>query len=128
MGQPLNKVKGNRSVDKSGKVNLATLYRNELGLRKDFAVPLTHPLFDPTAPYITIPLYMAHPFPPPVAATTAAPVVPPTSPPQQVPSISHSDEDDPLEATSSSSSTVPSDGYAPANASMAYGFLSSDSI
>ena len=30
MGQPLNKVKGNRSVGKSGKVNSAILYRNEL--------------------------------------------------------------------------------------------------
>ena len=49
---------------------------------RDFVVPLTHPLFDPTAPYIAIPLYMAHPFPPPLAAAAAALVVTPASPPQ----------------------------------------------
>ena len=75
---------------------------------KDFAVPLSHPLFDPSAPYIAIPLYMAHPFPPPPPpAAVAATIVPPASPPQQVPSISLSDDDDPSEATSSSSSTAP---------------------
>ena len=90
--------------------------------RRDFVVPLTHPLFDSTAPYIAIPLYMAHPFPPPPAA--AAPV----APLQQVPSISISDEDDPSKATSSSSSTTPSDDYAPADASIVNGFLSSEFI
>ena len=59
---------------------------------RDFTVPITHPLFDPSTPYIAIPLYMAHPFPPPAAAV--APVVPPALAPQQVPSISLSDNDD----------------------------------
>ena len=94
---------------------------------RDFAVPLTHPLFDSFAPYIAIPLYMARPFPPPAAAV--APVAPPASPPQQVPSISLSDDDDPSEAMSSSfSSSAPGDGYAPTDASMANGFLSLESI
>ena len=88
---------------------------------RDFAVPLTHPMFDPTAPYIVIPLCMAHPFPPPSAAA-------PVSPPQQVPSISVSDEDDPSEAMSSSSSIAPNDGYAPVDASIANRFLSLESI
>ena len=43
---------------------------------RDFAIPLMHPLFDPVAPYIVIPLYMAHPFPPPPVATVPAPVEP----------------------------------------------------
>ena len=34
LGQPLNKVKGNRSMGRLGKVNPAILYRNELGLEK----------------------------------------------------------------------------------------------
>ena len=40
---------------------------------RDFAIPLTHSLFDPFTPYIAILLYMAHPFPPPpaVAHSTA---------------------------------------------------------
>ena len=86
----------------------------------------THPLFDPSAPYIAIPLYMAHPFPPPVAAT---PITPPASPPQQVPFISLSGDDDLSEATSSSSSSsAPGGGYAPADTGMTNGFLSSESI
>ena len=44
---------------------------------RDFAVPLTYPLFDPSAPYIAILLYMAHPFPP----LAVAPAAPPASPP-----------------------------------------------
>ena len=44
----------------------------------DFAVPLFSPLFDPAAPFLVIPLYMAHP-----AATP--PVSPPASPPRQFP-------------------------------------------
>ena len=94
----------------------------------DFAVPLTHPLFDPSPPYIAIPLYMAHPFPPP--PTTAVPVAAPlASSPQQIPSISLSEEEDPSKATSSSSSSsTPSSGYAPADADMANGFLSLESI
>ena len=46
---------------------------------RDFAVPLTHPLFDPSAPFIVMPLYMAYPFPPLAAA--AAPATLPASPP-----------------------------------------------
>ena len=34
LGQPLNKFKGNKSVEASGKVNPVILYRNELGLEK----------------------------------------------------------------------------------------------
>ena len=93
--------------------------------RRDFAVPLAHPQFDPLAPYIAIPLYMAHPFPPPAAAAAAA--APPAASPPQAPSISLSEED-PSEAVSSSSSSAPSGGYAPADAGMANGFLSSESI
>ena len=107
--------------------------------RRDFAVPLMHPLFDPAAPYIAIPLYMAHLFPLPTLVATAALVVPvaaapvvapPASPPQQVPSFSLSEEeDDPSEATSSSSSSsAPGSGYASTDAGMANGFLSSESI
>ena len=98
---------------------------------RNFAVPLTHPLFDPSTPYVAIPLYTAHPVPPPLA--TAAPAVPatapPASPPQQLPSISLSKEEDPSEATSlCSSSSAPGSGYAPADAGMMNGFLSSESI
>ena len=60
---------------------------------RDFAVPLTHPLFDPTAPYIAILIYMAHPFPP-LAAAAAAPAASLATSPQQVPSISLSEEED----------------------------------
>ena len=52
--------------------------------RRDFAVPFSHPLFDPAAPFIVIPLYMAHPVPPP-AAPAATPLA---LPPQLVPSLS----------------------------------------
>ena len=98
-------------------------------LRRDFDVPLIHPLFDPSAPYVAIPLYMAHPFPPPAVAaaplaavaaapTASPPAAPPASPPEQVPSISLSDNDDPSEATSSSSSpSALGDGHAPEDAS-----------
>ena len=100
--------------------------------RCDSAVPLTRPLFDPSAPYVVIPLYMAHPFTPPPAAAAAAAVpaaAPPASPPHQVPSISLSEEEDPSEATSSSSSSFAlGSGYTPANADMANGFLSSKSV
>ena len=51
---------------------------------RDFAVPLYHPLFDPAAPFIAIPLYMAHPVSPPEAPAAT----PPTSPPQLVLSLS----------------------------------------
>ena len=95
---------------------------------RDFAVPLTHPLFDPSAPYIAIPLYMAHSFPPP--PTTAVPAAAPTaSPSQQVPSITPSKEEDSSEATSSSSSSsAPGGGFTPTDAGMVDGFLSSESI
>ena len=89
---------------------------------RDFVDPLTHPLFDPTAPYIAIPIYMALPFPPPTAAAA------PTASPQQVPSISFSEEEDPSEAASSSSSSFAPGAYTAADASMANGFLSSESI
>ena len=96
---------------------------------RDFVVPLTHPLFNPTAPYIAIPIYMAHPFPPPVAAVAAAPAASPAASPQQVPSISFSEEEDLSEVvSSSSSSSAPGIDYAPADANMANGFLSSESI
>ena len=41
--------------------------------RRDFIVPLSHPLFNPIAPFIAIPVYIAHP--------AAPPVPPPASPP-----------------------------------------------
>ena len=92
--------------------------------RRDFVVPLSHPLFDPAAPFLAILLYMAHPTPP-LAALAASP---PTSPPQVVPSLSPGD-DDPSEVVDSSfgSSSRPGDGYAPVEPSMANGFLSSAS-
>ena len=34
LGQPLNRIKGNKSVRASGKVNLAILYRNKLRPKK----------------------------------------------------------------------------------------------
>ena len=43
--------------------------------RCDFVVLLMHPLLDPATLYITIPLYMAHPFPPPLTTAAPAPVV-----------------------------------------------------
>ena len=69
-------------------------------LLQDFDVPLAHPQFDPSAPYIAIPLYMAHPFPPPAAAAAApaVPLVAPpvrASPPQVVPSLFLDEEEDP---------------------------------
>ena len=88
---------------------------------RNFVVPLFHPLFDPTTPYIAIPLHMAHLAPP------TAPPAAPASPPQVVPSLSF--ESDPPEDTStSSSSSAPNDGYTPANSGMANRFLSSESI
>ena len=93
---------------------------------RNFAVPLMHPLFDLAAPYIAIPLYIAHLLPHPPAAAAVAPLV---SPPQQVPSISPSEEEDPSKATSSSSSSSAlGSGYASADTGMVNGFLSSESI
>ena len=92
---------------------------------RDFVVPLSHPLFDLTAPFIAISLHMVHPTPPlaPLVAT------PPASPPQVVPSFSLDDDDDLLEASESSSgsSFTPNDGYSPTEPDMANGFLSSAS-
>ena len=87
---------------------------------KDFAVPLSHPLFDPVTPFIAILVHMAH--------LVASPVPPPTSPPQVVASLSP-DDDDPSEAADSSSNSFsgPGDGYAPAEPGMANRFLSSKS-
>ena len=83
-------------------------------------VPLSHPLFDPTIPFIAILVHMAH--------LVASPVPPPTSPPQVVASLSP-DDDDPSEAADSSSNSFsgPRDGYAPAEPGMANRFLSSKS-
>ena len=100
---------------------------------RDFVVPLTHPQFDLSTPYIAIPLYMAHLFPPPTAV--AAPAIPPaapsipTSPPQVVPSLSHDDEENPSEASASphDSSLGPSDSYTPAEPGMVNRFLLSAS-
>ena len=59
--------------------------------RKDFAISLFHPLFDPTTLFIAIPLHMAQPAPPLVAPATTSP----TLPSQVVPSLSLDDDDDP---------------------------------
>ena len=97
---------------------------------RDFTVPLSHPLFDPTAPYVAIPIYLAHPFPPPAAAATAAALAASSAAsPPQAPSISFSEEEDPSEAMSlSSSSSIPGGGYTPADAGMANGFQRKESI
>ena len=89
---------------------------------RDFTVLLSHPLFDPTAPFIAIPLYMALPAPPPAPPMAT----PPTSPPQVVPSLTL-DNEDPSEASKLSSglSFGPSDDYTLAEPGMANGFLSS---
>ena len=65
---------------------------------RDFAVPLFHPLFNLTTPYIAIALHVAHPASP-LAAHVATP---PTSPPQIIPSFSLDDDSDPSEAAGSS--------------------------
>ena len=90
---------------------------------RDFAVPLFSPLFDPVAPFLAVPLHMAHP-----AIPSIPPVPPPTSPPQVVPSLSS--DGDPSEVADSSStlSFTLDDSYALADPSMANGFLSSGSI
>ena len=89
---------------------------------RDFAVPLSYPLFDPAAPFIAISLHMAHPAPPPVAPA----VTPPASSPQVVLSLSLDDED-PSKASvsSSSSSSGPSDDCTLVEFGIASGFLSS---
>ena len=89
---------------------------------KDFAVPLFHPLFDPTTPYIAITLHIAHPSPPP-AAPVATPLA---SPHHVVPSLSFNDDSDPSEVVGSSPSSSSSSGvdYTPVELGMANGFLS----
>ena len=86
--------------------------------RRDFVVPLFHPLFNLAAPYMTVSLQVAHPAPPAL-----------TSPPQVVPSLSLDDDEDPSEAVASShgSSSGPKDSYTLAEPDMANGFLSSAS-
>ena len=44
---------------------------------RDFVVPLFHPLFDLTTPYIAIALHVAHPAPPPAAHIATPPASPP---------------------------------------------------
>ena len=91
---------------------------------KDFAVPLHHPMFDPSAPYIAIPLHMAQ-----LALAPAPAPVPPPAPASPPPHVLISSDCDPFEEAASSPSSSGSDGdsYAPASASMANGFLSSKS-
>ena len=91
-----------------------------------FAAPVFSPLFDPTAPFLGVPLYMAHPDPVPTHHAQ-----PPTVPPHSI--QSESSESDPSESmdSSSSSSSAPGDGHAPAAAGsrgiIPNGFLSSES-
>ena len=86
---------------------------------RDFAVPLFSPLFDPAAPFLAIPLYMAHPAAPSISSLA--------SPPQLV--LFLSPDGAPSEiADSSFSSSTPDDGYAPIDPGMTNGFLSSESI
>ena len=94
--------------------------------RRDFVVPLFHLLFDPTAPYLSISLQVAHSAP--LAAPLATPPAP-ASPPQVVPSFSLDDDKDPSEASASShdSSSGPNNNYTPAELGIANGFLSSTS-
>ena len=91
---------------------------------RDFVVPIFHPLFDPTVPYIAITLQVAH-LAPPTAPAPAAPA----SPPQVVPSLSLDDDEDPSEASALShdSSFGPSDSYTLAEPGIANRFLSSAS-
>ena len=94
---------------------------------RDFAVPLFHPQFDPTAPYIAIALYMAYPAPP-APPVTVPPTSPPVSPPQVVPALpSESDVSEEL-TSSSGSSSEPSADYIPAEPGMANGFMSLESM
>ena len=92
----------------------------------DFIVPLFSPSFDPTAPFLAMPIYMAHPAAPPAAALASLPA----STPQVVPSFPF--ESDPSEELASSSpSTSPSTSaveYALTDLAMVNGFLSSESV
>ena len=94
-------------------------FRLYLFSNRNFATPLFHPAFDPTALYFAIPLHVAHPAPP--LAPTAPPQV---SPSQVVLDIPLSPESDPSEASSSSSSSSGSSAdYSPAKPGMANGHL-----
>ena len=92
--------------------------------RRDFAVHLSHSLFDFSVSFIAIPLHMAYPAPPPTPLGATRP----TSPLQVVPFLSPDDED-PSEASESSSSSSfgPSEDYTLAEPGMANRFLSSTS-
>ena len=48
--------------------------------RRDFSVPLFHPAFNPSVPYFTIPLHVAHPTPPPPLVPVASVASLPASP------------------------------------------------
>ena len=94
-------------------------FRLDFFFHRDFVVPFFHPLFDPTTPFLAIPLYMTHPVPP---------AAPPTAPPEPIHPASS--DSDPLEMldSSPSSSSGPNDSYAPVDSDMVIRFLSSKSI
>ena len=78
--------------------------------QRAFAAPVLSPLFYPTTSFLGVPLYMTHPNPvPPHQAQ------PSTAPPYPI--QSESSESDPLKMMdlSSSSSSAPDDGFAPAD-------------
>ena len=88
--------------------------------RRDFSIPLFHPAFDPSVPYFSIPLHVAHHAPPLAPAAS-----PPTSPAQVVPDPSLGSDSDPSEATNSpSSSSGPDADYTLAEPGMANSFMS----
>ena len=95
--------------------------------QRAFAAPIYGPFFDPAAPFMGVPLYMAHPDP-----ITPHQARPPAAPPPPV--HPESSKSDPLEMTcsSSSSSSAPDDCYAPAGLGFAdlmpNGFLSLESV
>ena len=80
---------------------------------RDFVVPLFHPVFDPSTPYIAFPLHIAHPSPP-AAPLAALPLGFPADP--------LNPESDPSEATGSSSSSG-LDDYAPAETGIANDYV-----
>ena len=93
-----------------------------ISLPVEILLSLFYPLFDPAAPYIVIPLHVAHP-----AASVTPPA--PASPPEAGPSLSFDDDEDPFEASASShgSSFRPGNGHALAEPGMTNRFLSSAS-
>ena len=89
-------------------------FRLYVFFHRAFGFPLFSPLFDPTTPYFTVLVYMAHPPAPP--------------PPQPVHKGSlKSDPSEPMDS-SSSSSRAPDDNYALADSGMANGFLLSEYV